>query len=115
MSFSYATYASDDGRVVVGYDTQSYWYWTRETGVVQLIGTTVSPGNSVGGSANISGDGRYMSVSTLQGKPLKAEGTIYDIEWSEFTPLGNDGFHCDGERNSVWGMSRDKRYTCGLM
>ena len=112
---SYATDASDDGRVVVGYDTQSYWYWTRETGVVQLIGTTVPPGNSVGGSANVSGDGRFMSVSTLQGKPLKAEGTIYDIAWSEFTPLGNDGFHCDGERNSIWGMSRDKRYTCGLM
>jgi hypothetical protein len=115
VPFSYATDASDDGRVVAGYDGQSYWYWTRETGVVQLIGSTVPPGNSVGGSANISGDGRYMSVSTLQGKPLKAEGTIYDIQWSEFTPLGNDGFHCDGERNSVWGMSRDKRYTCGLM
>jgi uncharacterized membrane protein len=115
VSFSYATDASDDGRVVAGYDPQSYWYWTRETGVVQLIGTTVPPGNSVGGSANISGDGRYMSVSTRQGKPLKAEGTIYDIEWSEFTPLGNEGFHCDGERNSIWGMSRDKRYTCGLM
>ncbi|MEY3142746.1 MAG: hypothetical protein RLY21_1239 [Planctomycetota bacterium] len=112
---SYATDASDDGRVVAGYDTQSYWYWTRDTGVVQLTGSTVPPGNSVGGSANISGDGRYLSVSTLQGKPLKAEGTIYDIEWSEFTPHGNDGFHCDSERNSIWGMSSDKRYTCGLM
>ena len=29
VSFSYATDASDDGRVVVGYDTQSYWCWTR--------------------------------------------------------------------------------------
>ncbi len=115
VPFSYATDASDDGRVVAGYDGQSYWYWTRETGVVQLIGSTVPPGNSVGGSANISGDGRYMSVSTLQGKPLKAEGTIYDIDFAEFAPLGNEGFHCDGERNSVWGMSRDKRFTCGLM
>jgi uncharacterized membrane protein len=115
VSQSYATDASDDGRVVVGYDTQSYWYWTRETGVVQLIGTTVPPGNSVGGSANVSADGRYMSVSTLQGKPLKAEGTIYDIQWSEFTPIGNDGFNCDGERNSIWGMSNDKRSTCGLL
>jgi len=114
VPFSYATDASDDGRVVVGYDTQSYWYWTRDEGVVQLTGVTVPPGNSVGGSANVSGDGRYMSVSTLQGKPAKAEGTIYDIQWGELTPLGNDGFHCDGERNSVWGMSRDKRFTCGL-
>jgi len=112
---AYADDCSEDGKVVVGYDPQSYWYWTRETGVVQLIGSTVPPGNSVGGSANISGDGRYMSVSTLQGKPLKAEGTIYDIDFAEFAPLGNEGFHCDGERNSVWGMSRDKRFTCGLM
>ena len=115
VPFSYATDASNDGRVVVGYDPQSYWYWTRETGVVQLIGSTVPPGNSVGGSANISADGRFMSVSTLQGKPLKAEGTIYDIQLSEFAPIGNDGFHCDGERNSIWGMSNDKRYSCGLM
>ena len=115
VPYSYATDASNDGRVVVGYDPQSYWYWTRETGVVQLIGSTVPPGNSVGGSANISADGRFMSVSTLQGKPLKAEGTIYDIQFSEFAPIGNDGFHCDSERNSIWGMSNDKRYSCGLM
>ena len=115
VPYSYATAASDDGRVVAGYDPQSYWYWTRETGVVRLIGSTVPPGNGVGGSANLSADGRFMSVSTLQGKPLKAEGTVYDIQWSEFTPIGNDGFNCDAERNSVWGMSRDKRYTCGLM
>ena len=115
VPFSYATDASNDGRVVVGYDPQSYWYWTRETGVVQLIGSTISPGNGVGGSANISADGRFMSVSTLQGKPLKAEGTIYDIQFSEFAPIGNDGFNCDIERNSIWGMSNDKRYSCGLM
>lgn len=115
VSQSYASDVSDDGRVVAGYDAQSYWYWTRETGVVQLIGSTVPPGNSVGGSANISADGRFMSVSTLQGRPLKAEGTVYDIQWSEFTAIGNDGFNCDAERNSIWGMSNDKRYTCGLL
>ena len=112
---SYADSASDDGRVVGGHDAQSYWYWTRETGVVQLIGTTIPPGNGVGGRANVSGDGRYMSVSTLQGDPQKAEGTIYDIDFTKFAAIGNDGFNCDIERNSIWGMSRDKRYTCGLL
>ena len=52
VSYSYATSVSDDGRVVGGYDPQSYWYWTRETGVVQLIGTTIPPGNGVGGASS---------------------------------------------------------------
>lgn len=114
VSYSYADSVSDDGRVVGGHDPQSYWYWTRETGVVQLIGTTIPPGNGVGGRANVSADGRYMSVSTLQGDPQKAEGTIYDIDFTKFSPIGNDGFNCDIERNSIWGMSSNKRYTCGL-
>ena len=115
VPYSYAESVSDDGRVVGGHDPQSYWYWTRETGVVQLVGTTIPPGNGVGGQANVSADGRYLSVSTLQGDPQKAEGTVYDIELTKFAPIGNDGFYCDIERNSIWGMSRDKRFTCGLM
>jgi hypothetical protein len=74
VPYSYAESVSDDGRVVGGHDPQSYWYWTRETGVVQLVGTTIPPGNGVGGQANVSADGRYLSVSTLQGDPQKAEG-----------------------------------------
>ena len=114
---AYADDCSEDGRVVVGYDTQSYWYWTRETGVVQLLGTTVPPGNSVGGQGCMTADGRIMSCSTLQDfKGLnKAEGTQYDIQMTLFQPLGNIGFHCDSERNSVWGMSNDGVHAVGLM
>jgi uncharacterized membrane protein len=114
---AYADDCSEDGRVVVGYDPQSYWYWTRETGVVQLIGQTVPPGNSVGGQGCMSADGRTMSCSTLQdfGGLLKAEGTQYDIQTTKYRPLGNLGFHCDSERNSVWGMSNDAVHVVGLM
>lgn len=114
---AYADDCSEDGRVVVGYDTQSYWYWTRETGVVQLIGQTVPPGNSVGGQGCMSADGRTMSCSTLQDFEglSKAEGTQYDIQLTKYHPLGNLGFHCDSERNSVWGMSNDAVHVVGLM
>jgi len=114
---AYADDCSEDGKVVVGYDPQSYWYWTRETGVVQLIGQTVSPGNGVGGQGCMSADGRTMSCSTLQDLDglSKAEGTQYDIQTTKYHPLGNLGFHCDIERNSVWGMSNDAVHVVGLM
>ena len=112
---SYADDVSDDGRVVAGYDQQSYWYWTRETGVVQLIGQTVPPGNSVGGQACISSDGAFMSVSTMQGVPLKAEGTIYDIQLTKYRPIGNLGYNCDSERCSIWGMSNNAQHAVGLI
>lgn len=114
---AYADDCSEDGRVVVGYDTQSYWYWTRETGVVQLIGQTVPPGNSVGGQGCMSADGLTMSCSTLQDFEglSKAEGTQYDIQTTKYHALGNLGFHCDSERNSIWGMSNDAVHVVGLM
>jgi len=115
VPFSYANNCSNDGRVVAGYDPQSYWYWTRETGVVQLIGTTVPPGNGVGGQACITADGSLMSVSTLQGDPQKAEGTIYDIQLTKFRSIGSLGFNCDIERSSIWGMTPDAQMAVGLV
>ena len=113
---AYANDCSEDGRVVVGYDPQSYWYWTRETGVV-LIPGTVPPGNSVGGQGCMTADGRFMSCSTLQDSAglLKAEGSLYDIKTTKLLPLGNLGHHCDSERNSIWGMSNDGVHAVGLM
>ncbi len=112
---AYAESTSDNGLVVAGHDPQSYWYWTRETGVVQLIGSTVSPGNGVGGQGCISADGRFMSVSSLQGDAQKAEGTIYDIDLALFQPIGSYGFNCDIERCSIWGMTRDAQSAVGLI
>ena len=56
-----------------------------------------------------------MTCSTLQGKPLKSEATIYDIKNLAFAEsMGNVGPNCDIERSGPWGMSRDGRCVCGL-
>ena len=114
---AYADDCSEDGRVVIGYDTQSYWYWTRETGVVQLTGQTVPPGNGVGGQGCMSADGLTMSCSTMQDFEglSRSEGTLYDLQTTKYHALGNLGFHCDAERNSIWGMSNDAVHVVGLM
>ncbi len=112
---AWATSCSDDGVVVGGYDTQSYWYWTAGTGVVQLLGTTIPPGSGVGGNANVTSDGRYMTVSTLQGaEPQKAEATLFDIQLSEYQSIGSWGYNCDIERSGAWGMSGDGHTVVGL-
>jgi uncharacterized membrane protein len=114
VPFSYADDVSDDGQVVVGYDRQSYWYWTPSSGVVQLIGTTIPPGSGVGGQGCITADGRFMTCSTLQGTPQKAEATIYDIQNLQYTSIGSFGYNCDLERTGAWGMSNDGKHIVGL-
>ncbi len=104
---------SDDGQVVVGHDPSSYWYWTRGTGVV-LVPNTIGPGLGVGGHACVSSDGRYMTCSTLQGEPAKAQATLYDIMTAEYRPLGSWGFNCDIEQSGAWGMSADAQHVVGL-
>ena len=111
---AWATGVSDDGTVAAGYDPGSYWYWTEASWVVQLTGITIPPGNGVGGSACIRGDGSQMSCSSLQGEPAKAEGSFYDLNWTEVTPIGSTGFNCDIERNGIWDMSPDGQHSVGL-
>ena len=111
---SFAIDASDDGRTVVGYDPASYWYWTRETGVVQLIGTTTPPGNGVGGSAALTADGREMMCQSLVGDPQKSEGSVYDIAFTTIETIGSYGSNCDISRSSAWGMSPNGRHVVGL-
>lgn len=116
QSTSFASDVSADGSVVVGFDNQSYWYWTLDTWVVQLLGQTIPPGNGVGGMANITDDGTRMTVSRLAdiGGLLKAESHFYDITLMEYTSLGSWGFNCDVERNGAWGMSPDGNTVVGL-
>ena len=111
---AWATGVSDDGTVAAGYDPGSYWYWTEASWVVQLTGITIPPGSGVGGSACIRGDGSQMSCSSLQGEPAKAEGSFYDLNWTEVTPIGSTGFNCDIERNGIWDMSPDGQHSVGL-
>ncbi len=110
---AYADDTSADGRVVAGYDTQSYWYWTAETGVVPLL-DTVSPGSGVGGQACITADGKTMTCSTINPDTLKAEATLYHIDTAEYQRLGSFGFSCDIERSGGWGMSSDGQHVVGL-
>lgn len=115
VPYSYAEQPSADGRVVVGYDQVSAWYWTRETWVVRLD-QSLPPGNGVGGRPNITADGRYISCSTLQGIPPKSEATIYDRELNEYdAAVGSLGYNCDIERCGPWGMTRTGGHICGLV
>ena len=115
VPYSYAEQPSADGRVVVGYDTVSAWYWTRETWVVRLL-ESVPPGNGVGGHPNISADGRFITCSTLQGTPPKTEATIYDRDQYSYDPaVGSFGFHCDIERCGPWGYTPSASHVCGLI
>jgi hypothetical protein len=115
VPYSYAEQPSADGRVVVGYDGASAWYWTRETWVVRLE-NSLPPGNGVGGHPNITADGRFITCSTLQGDPPKAEATIYDRELNTYDPaVGSFGANCDIERCGPWGMTPSGGHVCGLM
>jgi len=114
VPYAYVNDISADGRIAVGYDQANVWFWTRENWVV-LVDGALAPGNGVGGHPNITADGFEMTCSTLQGKPLKSEATIYDIKNLVFAEsMGNVGPNCDIERSGPWGMSRDGRYVCGL-
>jgi hypothetical protein len=115
VPFAYAVDVSADGRVVTGYDPANCWYWTRDTWVV-LIPDALPPGNGVGGSVLVTGDGSRVVCSTLQGEPQKTEPTFYDIASQQFDPaVGSLGFNCDISRASPWDMTADGRFVCGLV
>ena len=115
VPYSYAEQPSADGRVVVGHDGLSAWYWTRETWVVRLD-QSLPPGNGVGGRPNITADGRFITCSTLQGTPPKAEATLFDRVLGEYDPaVGSLGSNCDIERSGPWDMTPSGGHVCGLV
>ena len=115
VPYAYAVDVSADGSVVTGYDPGSCWYWTLDKGVVFIPGA-LPPGNGVGGSVLITGDGERAMCSTLQGEPQKTEPTFFQILSQEFDPaVGSLGFNCDISRASPWDMSPDGRFVCGLV
>ena len=115
VPYAYAVDVSADGRVVSGYDQGNVWYWTLDTWVV-LVGGALPPGNGVGGSVLVTGDGQRLMCSTLQGEPQKSEPTFYEIATQNFDPsVGSLGYNCDISRASPWDMSADGRFVCGLV
>jgi hypothetical protein len=115
VQFAYAVDVSADGRVVSGYDPGRVWYWTLDTWVMFVDGA-LPPGNGVGGSVLVTGDGQRLMCSTLQGEPQKSEPTFFEIASQTFDPaISGLGFHCDISRASPWDMTADGRFVCGLV
>ncbi|MFM8783990.1 MAG: hypothetical protein ACKOFI_02265, partial [Phycisphaerales bacterium] len=115
VPYAYAVDVSADGRVVSGYDQGRVWYWTLDTWVVFVNGA-LPPGNGVGGSVLVTGDGQRLMCSTLQGDPQKSEPTFFEIATQNFDPsVGSLGFNCDISRASPWDMTADGRFVCGLV
>ncbi|MGA0172662.1 MAG: hypothetical protein ACO3NL_03320 [Phycisphaerales bacterium] len=104
--------ASADGRVVAGYNSNEFWYWTPEQGVVLIGGLSPSAGGA--GSAGISNDGARIGLTTLNPKTGKTEGAFHEVATGETTLVGNFGFSCDASAMSCWGISGDGTTMVGL-
>ena len=106
------TDASRDGRVVVGYNLNQFWYWTPDSGIVLVGGITPSSGGA--GSAGVSDDGTRMGFTVINPDTGKTEGAFHDIASGEITRIGNFGFSCDLGATSCWGISGDGSTMVGL-
>ena len=116
VPYSYAIEPSADGLVVVGYDGQGAWWWTRDTWVVR-ISESIGYGNGVGGQPCITADGNTIVCATLEGKKIqKAEATFYDRTFDQYdSTIGSLGYHCDISRTSAYNMTPDASHVCGLV
>ena len=94
--------ASGDGRVVVGYNLNEFWYWTAEQGLVPIGGLAPSAGGA--GSAGVSDDGTRIGYTILSPQTGKTEGAFYDVASGKTTGIGNFGFRCDLSATSCWGV-----------
>ena len=106
------TDASRDGRVVVGYNTNQFWYWTPEQGITLVGGVTPSSGGA--GSAGVSDDGTRMGFTVINPGTGKTEGAFLDIASGELARIGSFGFSCDLGATSCWGVSGDGSTMVGL-
>jgi uncharacterized membrane protein len=108
-----ASGASANGDLVVGTTPSEYFYWTEETGVVLVGGT--SAGNGVGGQAKVSDDGTRMVGTVLSGSSgLYEMGICLLDSGAEWVPLGGIGSSSGGEASSGWGISGDGSTAVGL-
>jgi len=112
MSGLYPSDASADGRVVAGYNTSQFWYWTPEQGLTFLGGVTPSGGGA--GSAGVSDDGNRIGLTVLNPQTGKTEGAFHDRSSGQTAPIGSFGFSCDLGATSCWGISGDGTTMVGL-
>lgn len=108
----YPSDASADGRVVAGYNSAQFWYWTPDGGLVFIGG--ISPNNGGAGSAGVSDDGARVGLTVINPATTKTEGAFYEIATGVTTRIGSFGFSCDAAATSCWGMSGDGNAMVGL-
>ncbi len=102
---------SANGSVAVGTNGAGYFYWTQQTGVVQIGGV---PPSSGGGQAKVSDDGSLICGTLLNPISGNTEMGIYSIPNAAWTPLGGIGAPCSTELSSGWGISGDGSTVVGL-
>jgi hypothetical protein len=112
MTGLYPSDASADGRVVAGYNTSQFWYWTPEQGLTFIGGISPSAGGA--GSAGVSDDGNRIGFTMINPQTGKAEGAFHDVSTGQSTLVGNFGFSCDLSAVTCWGVSGDGTTMVGL-
>ena len=103
--------ASSDGRVVVGYNTSQFWYWTEEDGLTLIGGISPSAGGA--GSAGVSDDGTRIGLTAINPSTGKTEGAFHDVKSMQTTLTGSFGFSCDLAAVSCWGSRLRKARISG--
>ena len=108
----FPTGLTPDGSVAAGYAGSSYFRWTAAGGKVDIGGTT--PGGGVGGDAEVSDDGRYISGTSFNPGSGFNEMSRYDHQTGLWTPLGGIGGSNGSEISGGWGISGDGTSIVGL-
>ncbi len=92
-----------------------YFVWTMDGGLEDIGG--VSPGGGVGGSAEISNDGRYISGTAYNAAEDYHEMSRYDRvtgTWTGFGPTPKIGTQSGTEVSAGWSISGDGQSVVGL-
>ncbi|MDY0744640.1 PEP-CTERM sorting domain-containing protein [Paucibacter sp. R3-3] len=101
---------SASGGLIAGYSntTHLYYTWTATRGL-QTIG-----GYWLGGDADVSANGAWISGSALNAATGNTEAALYNVASGQWTTLGSLGTGLGGSASSAWGVSGDGRTVVGL-
>ena len=107
----YLSDVSDDGRTVIGSGSASYFYWTRESGVVYIGG--IAPGyQGAGGVGRVSADGTRFAGGSLNVND-KAEASTFALADGFWVASSGIGGSCDITSTSAYGMSANGQVVVG--
>jgi uncharacterized membrane protein len=107
----YLSDVSDDGRTVIGSGSTSYFYWTRESGVVYIGG--IAPGyQGAGGVGRVSADGTRFAGGSLNVND-KAEASTFALADGFWVASSGIGGSCDITSTSAYGMSANGQVVVG--